>query len=142
MGGEETCTPCLLYTSFAAIFTSDPALTEITVWALRIYMGGCLLFGAQIACQQTFIALGNAKTSAFLAMFRKIIVLIPLIYILPMFIEDKVMAVFLAEPIADILAVLTTVTMFVLFFKKLLRNMDEEHVEEAKQQTQLEEKEA
>ena len=127
---------------FAAIFTSDPALTEITVWALRIYMGGCLLFGAQIACQQTFIALGNAKTSAFLAMFRKIIVLIPLIYILPMFIEDKVMAVFLAEPIADILAVLTTVTMFVLFFKKLLRNMDEEHVEEAKQQTQLEEKEA
>ena len=105
-------------------------------------MGGCLLFGAQIACQQTFIALGNAKTSAFLAMFRKIIVLIPLIYILPMFIEDKVMAVFLAEPIADILAVLTTVTMFVLFFKKLFRNMDEEHVEEAKQQTQLEEKEA
>ena len=126
---------------FAAIFTSDPALTEITVWALRIYMGGCLLFGAQIACQQTFIALGNAKTSAFLAMFRKIIVLIPLIYILPMFIEDKVMAVFLAEPIADILAVLTTVTMFVLFFKKLLHNMDEEQVEEAKQQAQLEAKE-
>ena len=77
-------------------------------------------------------------THLFLAMFRKIIVLIPLIYILPMFIEDKVMAVFLAEPIADILAVLTTVTMFVLFFKKLLRNMDE--VEEPKQQAQLEAK--
>lgn len=108
---------------FIAIFTNDPALEEITMWALRVYMGGCLLFGAQIACQQTFIALGNAKTSAFLAMFRKIIVLIPLIYILPMFIEDKVFAVFLAEPIADILAVCTTVTLFILEFKKLMKKM-------------------
>lgn len=108
---------------FIAIFTNDLALEEITMWALRVYMGGCLLFGAQIACQQTFIALGNAKTSAFLAMFRKIIVLIPLIYILPMFIEDKVFAVFLAEPIADILAVCTTVTLFILEFKKLMKKM-------------------
>lgn len=108
---------------FIAIFTNDPALEEITMWALRVYMGGCLLFGAQIACQQTFIALGNAKTSAFLAMFRKIIVLIPLIYILPMFIEDKVFAVFLAEPIADILAVCTTVALFILEFKKLMKKM-------------------
>lgn len=113
---------------FIAIFTSDPALEEITQWALRVYMGGCLLFGAQIACQQTFIALGNAKTSAFLAMFRKIIVLIPLIYILPMFIENKVFAVFLAEPIADTLAVLTTVTLFVFEIKKVMREMNERKV--------------
>lgn len=110
---------------FIAIFTSDPALKDITEWALRVYMGGCLLFGAQIACQQTFIALGNAKTSAFLAMFRKIIVLIPFIYILPNFFENKVFAVFLAEPIADILAVLTTVTLFAIEFKKLMRIMEE-----------------
>lgn len=120
---------------FIAIFTSDPELKEITLWALRVYMGGCLLFGAQIACQQTFIALGNAKTSAFLAMFRKIIVLIPLIYILPNFMEHKVFAVFLAEPIADTLAVITTVTLFVLEFKKLMRIMDEK--QKRKDMTQI-----
>lgn len=109
---------------FAAIFTNDPQLSNITVWALRIYLGGVALFGAQMACQQTFIALGNAKTSAFLAMFRKILVLIPLIYILPMIIEDKVFAVFLAEPIADTLAVLTTVILFIRFFKKLVKEME------------------
>ena len=113
---------------FIAIFTSDPDLTEITQWALRVYMGGCLLFGAQIACQQTFIALGNAKTSAFLAMFRKIIVLIPLIYILPQFIENKVFAVFLAEPIADTLAVLTTVVLFVFEIRKVMYEMRERKV--------------
>lgn len=110
---------------FISIFTNDPALAEISDWALRVYMAGCLLFGAQIACQQTFIALGNAKTSAFLAMFRKIIVLIPLIYLLPQVIENKVLAVFLAEPIADTLAVITTVTLFVLEFKKLIKKMNE-----------------
>lgn len=108
---------------FTAIFTSDLELTKITTWALRIYMAGTLLFGAQIACQQTFIALGNAKTSAFLAMFRKIIVLIPLIYILPMFFDDKVFAIFLAEPIADTLAVLVTSAFFYFEIKKLVHNM-------------------
>lgn len=108
---------------FTAIFTNDPELAKITIWALRVYMAGSVLMGAQIACQQTFIALGNAKTSAFLAMFRKIIVLIPLIYILPMIIQDKVFAVFLAEPIADTLAVLVTVILFIRELKKLL-NID------------------
>lgn len=108
---------------FVAIFTNDSALSELTCHALRIYMAGILLFGAQIACQQTFIAFGNSRISAFLAMFRKIIVLIPLIYLLPLFLEDKVSAVFLAEPIADITAVLTTVTLFGITFRKLLRNM-------------------
>lgn len=108
---------------FVAIFTNDPELTELTCHALRIYMAGILLFGAQIACQQTFIAFGNSRISAFLAMFRKILVLIPLIYLLPLFLEDKVTAVFLAEPIADITAVLTTVTLFGITFRKLLRTM-------------------
>mgnify|MGYP003300491348 CR=1 FL=1 len=58
-------------------------------------------FGVQIACQQTFVALGNAKTSLFLAALRKIILLVPLIYILPCFFADKAFAVFLAEPVAD-----------------------------------------
>ena len=83
------------------IFTSEPELTDLSVWALRIYMASVFLMGAQNACQQSFIALGNAKVSTFLAIFRKIILLIPLIYILPHFFTDKVFAVFLAEPVAD-----------------------------------------
>ncbi|MEG0290981.1 MAG: MATE family efflux transporter [Erysipelotrichaceae bacterium] len=130
-----TC--CLTYSSllwllamlipgvFVSVFTNDPALSEISIWALRVYMAGSLLMGAQLACQQTFIALGNAKTSAFLAMFRKIIVLIPLIFILPLFISNKVLAVFLAEPIADTLAVFTTVILFYFEFKKLMKKMKE-----------------
>ena len=108
---------------FVAIFTSDPQLTEITIWALRIYMAGVLLMGIQISCQQTFIAFGNSKKSAFLAVFRKILVLIPLIYILPMFISDQVFAVFLAEPIADTIAVLTTSTMFYFEMQKKMKEM-------------------
>ena len=108
---------------FVAIFTSDPQLTEITIWALRIYMAGVLLMGIQISCQQTFIAFGNSKKSAFLAVFRKILVLIPLIYILPMFISDQVFTVFLAEPIADTIAVLTTSTMFYFEMKNKMKEM-------------------
>ena len=108
------------------IFTNDPELMELAVWALRIYMAGVLLMGAQIACQQTFIAFGNAKISTFLAIFRKIIVLIPLIYILPIFMRNKVLAVFMAEPIADIIAVCTTCIMFFITFKKLIREMKKE----------------
>ena len=93
---------------FVTIFTNDLQLAEFARWAMRIYMAAVVLMGAQIACQQTFIAFGNSKISAFLAMFRKIIVLIPLIYILPVFLEDNVQAVFLAEPIADVIAVATT----------------------------------
>lgn len=107
---------------FAGIFTGNAELIELSRWALRIYMSSVVLMGAQVSCQQTFIAFGNAKMSAFLAVFRKIIVLIPLIYILPMFIADKVFAVFLAEPIADIIAVSTTVIMFYREFKKITRD--------------------
>lgn len=106
---------------FVAIFTNDPQLAQITKWALRIYMACVVLMGIQISCQQSFIALGNSRISAFLAIFRKIIVLIPLIYILPAFMEDKVFAVFLAEPIADAAAVTATSLMFYREFRRLMR---------------------
>ena len=99
---------------------------QISVWALRIYMAGILLMGLQTSCQQTFIAFGNSKISAFLAIYRKILVLIPLIYILPHLLDDQVFAIFLAEPIADTIAVATTVTMFSISFKKLLKTMRKE----------------
>ena len=110
---------------FVRIFTDDPALTEAARRALRIYMAGMGIFGAQVACQQTFIALGNSRTSSFLAMLRKIILLIPFIYIMPHFFDDKVFAVFFAEPVADVLAVATTVTLFSREFRRLLRSMRE-----------------
>jgi Na+-driven multidrug efflux pump len=87
---------------------------------MRIYLGAGVVLGAQIACQQTFIAIGQAKISLFLALLRKIILLIPLIYVLPIFFKDKVFAVFFAEPIADIIAVTVTVVVFAIQFKKLL----------------------
>lgn len=107
---------------FAGIFTDDPQLVEFTTWALRIYMATSLLMGLQISCQQSFIAFGNAKISAFLAIFRKIIVLSPLIFLLPVFFMDKVFAVFLAEPVADAIAVAATVTLFLREMRRMLRD--------------------
>ena len=109
---------------FIMIFTSDAALTEYTRWAIRIYMAVSLMFGAQVACQQTFIALGNAKVSVFLALLRKVFLLIPLIFILPRFMENKTMGVFLAEPVADFCAVCVTVAMFSVSFKKIIARME------------------
>lgn len=101
------------------MFTNDSELTEIAVWAMRVYMACALLLGAQISCQQSFIALGNAKTSIFLALLRKVILLIPMIFILPQFMEDQVLAVFLAEPIADFCAVCATGSLFYRAMKRL-----------------------
>ncbi len=106
---------------FVYMFTKDGELIALTVTSMRIYMAGVFLFGIQVSCQQTFIALGNAKTSVFLALLRKIILLIPLIYILPLFFENKVNAVFLAEPIADIIAALTTGSLFYIQMGPVLR---------------------
>ena len=112
---------CLIFPAFfVKIFNSDPQLIEFTTWAMRIYFVGMSIFGIQIACQQTFLALGKAKISLILAMLRKIILLIPLIFILPMFMENKLFAVLLAEPIADILAVASTAICFYNFYKKNL----------------------
>ena len=110
--------------AFALIFNNDPALVEYAAGALRVYMAATGIFGVQIACQQTFIALGNAKTSLFLAILRKIILLIPLIFILPHFFTDKVFAVFLAEPVADVLAVTTTAVMFARQFKRSMADLE------------------
>ena len=105
--------------TFIYIFTSHGELVTYTRWAIRIYMAASGIFGIQIACQQTFIAIGNAKTSVFLAVLRKVLVLIPLIFILPMFIENQAFAVFLAEPIADTIAVSVTATLFYQTYKRL-----------------------
>ena len=108
---------------FISIFTKDAALTAFCTWSIHVYMAAALLFGAQLACQQTFIALGDSRTSLFLALLRKVILLIPLIYVLPGLLENKVFAVFLAEPIADTIAVCTTVVLFIISFRKLKRTM-------------------
>lgn len=109
--------------SFVLIFNNDPELLDFTSNALRIYMALSVIFGIQIACQQSFIALGNAKTSLFLALLRKIILLIPLIYIMPIFISDKTTAVFMAEPVADFIAVSTTAILFYIQFKKAMNEI-------------------
>ena len=109
-----------------SIFTHDPALSQAAVYAMRIYMGVSLLFGVQIACQQTFIAIGNAKTSLFLAILRKIILLIPLIYIMPHLLADPVTAVFSAEPIADAIAVATTAVLFAVQFRQTMKRLGSE----------------
>ena len=115
------CGSCLLFPKvFVHIFNNDPELVEFTSWAMRIYFVGMVIFGIQVGCQQTFLALGKAKISVMLAMLRKIVLLIPLIFILPAIIEDQLFAVFLAEPISDILAVLSTATCFAVFYKKTL----------------------
>ena len=105
---------------FVAMFNDKPELVSMAVWTLRVYAAGMFMLGVQNACQQTFVALGQAKISLFLALLRKIILLIPLILILPQFLEDKVLAVFLAEPAADILAALTTGGMFLWHFPRIL----------------------
>ena len=110
----------LLPQVFISLFNNDPQLMEVSVWAVRIYMGGAFALGAQIACQQTFIAVGQAKVSLILALLRKVILLIPLIYILPNFFSDKVFAVFLAEPVSDLLAATVTVITFSFQFRRIL----------------------
>ncbi len=104
---------------FIGIFTDDATLMAYTKWAIHIYMAMSLIFGIQIACQQTFIALGNAKTSVFLALLRKVLLLIPFIYILPHIFTDQAFAVFLAEPLADAIAVSTTAALFYRQYRKL-----------------------
>ena len=107
---------------FAGIFSSDAALIENAAWCMRIYMAGIFAFGFQISCQQTFVALGQAKTSLLLACLRKLVLLIPLIFLLPLFIENKVFAVFLAEPVSDIAAAAVTTAIFFTKIKDILEH--------------------
>lgn len=105
---------------FAGIFSNNTELITYTAWALRIYMAGIFSLGFQVCCQQSFMALGQAKVSLLLACLRKLILLIPLIFILPLFIQNKVFAVFLAEPISDILAAIITTITFLSRFNRIL----------------------
>ena len=109
--------------AFAGIFTPDPTLLDFTEKALRIYCGGLGLFGIQMACQMTFVSLGNAPSSIIVAVVRKFVLLLPLIYCLPQLMSDKTMAVYTAEPAADILAVTFTAILFAFQFKKALQGM-------------------
>ncbi len=112
--------------AFAAMFTSEPQLLEFTRTALRIYMACLLLFGIQIACQMTFTSLGNAKASILVAVMRKFILLIPLIYVLPLiFTANQTTAVYMAEPIADFMAVTFTAILFAFQFKKAMAQISE-----------------
>ena len=106
---------------FAGIFTSNMELRSYTSWALRIYMAGIFAFGAQIGCQQSFMALGQAKISLLLACLRKIVLLIPLILILPHFLSNQVFSVFLAEPVSDLIAAIVTTSCFMLKFDGILK---------------------
>ena len=109
---------------FAGIFTSDTALVSYTAWALKIFLACGFSVGFQISCQQAFMALGQAKISLIMALLRKVILLIPLIFILPNFFaaENKAFAVFLAEPVSDLIAAAVTTFMFFRFFTKMLKN--------------------
>lgn len=110
--------------AFAALFTSSPELLDFTQSALRIYMACLLLFGIQIACQMTFTSLGYAKASILVAVMRKFILLIPLIYILPqIFTGNQTTAVYMAEPVADFLAVSFTAVLFTFQFRKTLKQI-------------------
>ncbi len=109
---------------FAAMFTADAALIAFTKTALRIYAGCLLLFGIQMACQMTFTSIGYAKASIIVAVTRKFILLIPLIYILPGILPiSKTMAVYTAEPVADFLAVTFTSVLFVFQFRKAMNQL-------------------
>lgn len=107
--------------AFAGLFTSDTALMDFTESALRIYVAALFIFGIQMACQMTFMSIGNVKASIIVAVMRKFVLLIPLIYLMPqIFTADKTKAVYMAEPVADILAVTFTVILFAHQFKKAL----------------------
>ena len=106
---------------FAGIFTNDLALVDYTAWALRIFLALGFSVGFQISCQQAFMALGQAKISLLMALLRKVILLIPMIFVLPLFLPDKTFAVFLAEPVSDIIAAAVTTFLFFRFFFRMLK---------------------
>jgi Na+-driven multidrug efflux pump len=112
--------------AFASIFTSKPELIGFTSSALRIYCAVLGIFGIQIACQMTFVSLGKALSSMIVAIMRKFVLLLPLIYIVPIFFSEgmKTTGVYLAEPIADLLAVSFTAVLFAIQFKKALKDIN------------------
>ena len=112
---------CLLAWPLSRMFTSDAALIGLTVKAMPVFFGGIWAFGAQMSCQAAFMGLGQAKVSLFLALLRKVILLIPLIYLLPLLLTgNQVFAVYLAEPAADLLAATATGLVFLRRFPRIL----------------------
>ncbi|MBE6583568.1 MAG: MATE family efflux transporter [Ruminococcaceae bacterium] len=109
---------------FVSIFTPKAELVAFASKALRIYFAGMILFGIQISCQMTFVSLGNALSSVAVAVVRKFVLLLPLIYIVPSLVNDRTVGVYLAEPIADILAVTFTAILFAFKFKKSLSKIE------------------
>ena len=112
---------------FIGIFNDNPELVETATWTIRLYGCAMVFFGIQMAVQQTFIALGKAKASLFIACLRKVILLVPLIYILPNFFENKVFAVFLAEPVSDAISIVTAAIVFFFVFRKEMKNLNAEN---------------
>lgn len=110
---------------FAGIFTPNAELLNFAESALRVYCAAMALFGVQIACQLTFVAIGNAVSSIIVAVVRKFVLLLPLIYLLPNFFENKTMAVYMAEPVADVIAVTFTAILFTIQFRRALRSLKE-----------------
>ena len=121
---------------FVTIFTPDAALIDFSAKALRIYFSGMVLFGVQIASQMTFVSLGNAPCSILVAVVRKFVLLLPLIYIMPKLMSDQTLGVYAAEPIADILAVTFTAILFIFQFKKAMKK-----IEVSKEDVRFEQKE-
>ena len=118
--------------AFARIFTPEPELVAFTAGMLRIYCGALFLMGIQIACQMTFVSIGNAPCSIVVAVLRKFVLLLPLIYLLPHLLADQTRAVFLAEPVADTIAVTGTVILFTLQFRKALRKLENGRLQDVK----------
>lgn len=108
---------------FVSIFTPDEALIQYASPMLRIYLGGMCIFGIHIACQMTFTSLGKALNSIIVAVFRKFVLLLPLIYLMPHLIADKTLGVYMAEPIADVIAVTFTAILFSFQFKKAIKEI-------------------
>ena len=109
---------------FASIFTPNEELIVFAAKALRIYCGVLVLFGIQIACQMTFVSLGNAPCSIIVAVVRKFVLLIPLIYIMPQLVSDQAMGVYMAEPVADVIAVMFTAILFSRQFRKSMTALE------------------
>lgn len=107
---------------YAGIFTDNQDLVELTCKVMPVYFLGITIFGIQNTCQSTFLALGQAKVSLFIALLRKVILLIPLAIILPRFMG--VMGIYRAEPTADVISVTVTIILFTVTFKKILHSIE------------------
>ena len=109
---------------FVGIFTAEPELLAFASRVLPVYCGGLGIFGIQIACQMTFVAIGSAVSSIIVAVMRKFVLLLPLIYLMPLIMQNKTLAVYTAEPVADVISVLFTAVLFFFQFRKALRKIE------------------